>query len=105
MRISFRTVLLTLLLAVGATYGIRTLRGYRSPEAIEKRRQIEQLESENQALQKQIEEKKTYLSNLQQNPEEYKLRIERDLKLMPPGTKAFILQEGKKPDTSPSTSK
>jgi hypothetical protein len=103
MRISFRTVLLAVVMLVGATYGITRLRGSRSADALEKRRQIDQLERQNEALQRQIEAKKTYLSNLQQNPEEYKLQIERSLKLVTPGTKQFILQDGKQTETPPAT--
>jgi cell division protein FtsB len=102
MRISFRNVIFAFAMIGGATYGIKALRGYRSPEAVEKRRQIEQLERENEALQRQIEAKKTYLSNLQQNPEEYKLQIQRSLKLVTPGSKNFILQDGKQPDPLPA---
>jgi len=79
----------------GTAYGITILRGSHSIVAFgEKRRQIEQLERENETLQREIAAKQTYLSNLQNNPDELKLEIERRLRLVPKGSKQFILQDG-----------
>jgi cell division protein FtsB len=95
MRISFRKVLFACLLLAGTTYGITILRGSHNLGGFsEKRRQIEQLEQENESLHREIAAKQNRLSNLQQNPDELKLEIERRLKLVTPGSKQFILQDG-----------
>jgi hypothetical protein len=100
MRISIRNALFACL-ALGVTvYGITVLRGsYNMTGGVEKRRQIDQLELENQKLHSEIESQQNYLADLKQNPEHLKLVIEDRLKLVSPGTKHFILQDG---TTSPT---
>jgi cell division protein FtsB len=84
-----------------AAFGITILRGSHTFSGFggfggfdDKRRQIEQLEKDNEALQREIAARRNRLTNLQQNPDELKLEIERRLKLVSPGTKQFILQDG-----------
>ena len=104
MSISFRKVLLGCLLLGGTAYGIAALRSPHSLVAFgEKRREIERLERENELLQRKNAAKQNYLTRLQQNPDELKLEIERRLKLVSPGTKQFILQDGTSPDSPPDT--
>ena len=112
MRISLRNVLFVCVALVGSAYGITLLRGTLGAAGFhsmvgsdEKRRQIEQLERENEILAREIEAKKAHLNNLQQNPDLLKLEIEDRLKLVSPGTKNFILQEGtpSREETPPAT--
>jgi cell division protein FtsB len=103
MRISFSKVVVACVLLGGTTYGITILRGSYNADGLEKRRQIEKLERENEILQREIEAKKNHIDRLQKNPEELKLEIEEKYKLVPPGSKSFILQDGTQTDTPPST--
>jgi hypothetical protein len=80
----------------GAAYGITILHGVH-PSA-EKRRQIEQLEKENEVLIRQIAAKQNYLDRMQQNPDELELEIKGRLGLVNKGSRSFILQDGTKPD-------
>ncbi len=97
MRISIGKIFFACLLVACTAYGIRILRG---PHAFsEKHRMIEQLEKENETLNREIEDKKAYLIRLQ-NPEEMGLAIEDRLKLVNPGSKSFMLQEKGKQDGS-----
>ena len=103
MRISIRKIFFVCVVLGGTAYGITILRGTHNLGGFEeKRRQIEQLEKENEKLQREIAEKQNYLGRLQQNPDELKLEIQRRLKLVSPNTKQFILQDGTPSDT-PST--
>src|ERR1700733_5337136 len=101
MRISFRKVVLAFVVLGSMTLGVTALRNSHSIAAFEeKRTQIDKLEKENEKLQREIVKRQTRLTNLQQNPDELKLEIERRLKLVTPGTKHFILQDGTKVDGS-----
>ena len=89
-------------MVLGSTaYGITFLRGVRSFGDSEKRRQIDQLETDIAILRRQITAKQNRLSDLRQNPDQLKLEIEDRLKLVPPGTKNFILQDGTQKDAPP----
>jgi cell division protein FtsB len=104
MRISIRKIFFVCIVLGGTAYGITILRGSHSISGFEeKRRQIEQLEKENEKLQREIAEKQNYLGRLQQNPDELKLEIQRRLKLVSPNTKQFILQDGTPSDTPPAS--
>jgi hypothetical protein len=94
MRISFRGVLLALVIVGGAAYGIARLRDFHNLGDTETRRQIRELQKENAELQNEIAARQNFLTRLQQNPDLLKLEIERRLKLVSPGTKQFILQDG-----------
>src|SRR5581483_5567480 len=98
MHISFRNVIFACVLLGGATYGIAVLRGtvrgfgpYKYGD-VEKQRQMEQLERDNEKLHHDIVDKQNYLEDLKQNPERLKLVIEDRLKLLSPGTKEFVVQ-------------
>jgi hypothetical protein len=105
MRISISKVFVACAVLAGTTYGITVLRGSYNAEGIEKHRQIEQLERENEVLQRQIEAKKNHIERLQKYPEEMKLEIEEKYKLVAPGTKQFILQDGDTPTQVPPPAK
>jgi len=98
MRISISKIFFACLILGCTAYGITILRAPRVPD--EKRRMIEQLEKENEALHREIEEKQNYLSRMRQNPDELELEIKRRLMLVNPGSKSFILQEGTKSDAA-----
>ncbi len=99
MRISFSKIVLTCVVLGGTTYGIATLRGYRFVVgADDKHHQIEQLERENEDLQRQNSAKQDRVDDLRQNPEHLKLLIEDQYKLVGPGTKSFIVQDGEQVD-------
>src|SRR5215469_6537617 len=100
MRKVIRNVLFAGMLLGGATYGIAVLRGtvkgigpYRYGD-VEKQRQLTDLELDNEKLHRQIIEKQNYLEDVKQNPEHLKLLIEDRLKLLSPGTKEFVVQDG-----------
>jgi len=101
MRISIRKILFACFVLVGGAYGISVLRGPHGPS--EKRREIDQLEKENEALIHKIADKQSYLERLQQNPDELSLEIKRRLLLVNPGSKNFILQDGTKPAPQPES--
>ena len=101
MRISISKVFIACAVLAGTTYGITVLRGSYTAEGLEKRHQIELLEQENESLQRQIEAKKGHIDRLQKYPEEMKLEIEEKYKLVEPGTKSFILQDGTQTDVPP----
>ena len=84
----------------GSAYGITLLRGSHSVAGFDgKHRQIEQLERENEKLLRENEAKRTYLEDLRQNPDHLKLKIQDSYKLVSPGTKEFIVQDGTHEDT------
>jgi cell division protein FtsB len=78
-------------------YGFVELRGANGVSGlVEKRREVHDLEQQNQLLHKEIEAKKLRIERLRDNPEEQELEIRKRLKLVKPGEKSFILQEQKK---------
>ena len=95
MRVSLRKIVFACVMLAGATYGIAMLRGTHSLATFEeKRKQIDQLEKENQALHREIAARQNHLDVITKNPDELKLEIQKRLKLVAPGTKQFILQDG-----------
>jgi cell division protein FtsB len=95
MRVSLRKIVFACVVLAGTTYGIAMLRGTHSIATFEeKRKQIDQLEKENQALHREIAARQNHLDVISKNPDELKLEIQKRLKLVAPGTKQFILQDG-----------
>ena len=77
-------------------YGLVELRGANGVSGLlEKRREVHELEQQNEKLHKEIEAKKSRIEALRNNPDEQELEIRRRLKLMKPGEKSYILQEQK----------
>jgi cell division protein FtsB len=105
MRNSLRKIALACVVLAGTSYGIMFLRSGHTLAAFEeKRRQIEQLEHENETLQRDLAAKQAHLDRLEKDPDELKLEIQNSLKLVSPGTKQFILQDGNAGDTpAPAT--
>ncbi len=78
----------------GAAYGFVQLRGPNGVSAlVEKRSEIHALEVENEQLHKEIEAKKARIDRLTHNPEEQEMEIRKELKLMKPGEKSYIMQD------------
>ncbi len=82
-------------------YAVYTLRGPQGiPALIEKRAEIRQLQQHNQELAREIELKRAKINRLRENPAEQELEIRRQMKLVRPGEKVFVLQDqDKKPAT------
>lgn len=94
MGISFRKVGYAALLLGGAAYGFVELRGPNGVSAITQRQQeIRKLEKENQELHREIEAKKLRIDRLKNNPEEQEMEIRKELKLMKPGEKSYIMPD------------
>lgn len=97
MRISFLKILFMCVMLAGGTYGVLALRNSHAITSFDqKQHEIAQIEEENAGLAREIEARKHHLDDIQQNPEHMKLAIEDKLKVMPPGTKEFIVQDGVK---------
>jgi hypothetical protein len=102
MRISIGKLLLICVAAFGVAYGITMFRSYRSTGGFEeKRQQIQQLEHQNLELQREIENERSKLKRLE-DPDELKLEIERHLKLVPEGSKEFVVQDGESTGSTPA---
>ncbi len=104
MRISLPKLVFGCILLGGVAYGVTVLRGPHGIAGMQaKRSEIDSLEKENERLEREIAAKKDFLGRLEQNPDELELEIERRLKLVKPGKKVYILQDGATPD-SPAAS-
>ena len=68
---------------------------------IEKRAEIRQLEQRNQTLAREIELKRAKINRLRESPAEQELEIRKQMKLVRPGEKVFILQDQEKKPTTP----
>ena len=94
MRISFWKVGYAFLILAGIVYGFVELRGPRGmPALMEKRRQVHELELQNQKLHREIEDQKMHIQRLRDDPAEQEQEIRQRLKLVKPGDKVFILQD------------
>jgi len=84
----------------GLSYGYVELRGPNGVSALmEKRQEIKALEKENEQLQREIAAKRTRVEQLKTNPDEQEMEIRKELKLLKPGEKSYIMQD------SPASSK
>jgi len=89
---------LAILLVIG--FGIYTLRGSQGiPALMKKQEEMKDLEKSNAELAKEIEQKRVKIQRLKDNPEEQELEIRRQMKLVKPGEKVFILQDQDKKAT------
>src|SRR5690242_8626424 len=89
-----RKIGVSILLVIGIVYTLLVLRGPHGVAAlIEKHRQIHELEMQNAALSRRIEEQRARIERLKNNPVEQELEIRQRLKLVKPGEKVFILQD------------
>jgi cell division protein FtsB len=96
MDVSIRKIGYAALLLGGAAYGFVELRGPNGVSAIAvKRQEIQKLEQDNEALHREIEAKKTRIERLKNNPDEQEMEIRKELKLMKPGEKSYIMPDQK----------
>jgi cell division protein FtsB len=78
----------------GACYAYMQLRGPNGVAALmEKRQEIQALEKENEQLQRDVAAKKMRVDRLKNNPEEQEMEIRKELKLLKPGEKSYIMQD------------
>jgi cell division protein FtsB len=94
MKISLIKIGYAVVLLGGAAYGFVELRGPNGIAAVvQKRQEIRALEQENEKLHREIEAKKARIERLTNNPDEQEMEIRKELKLMKPGEKSYIMQD------------
>jgi cell division protein FtsB len=94
MRFSLVKIGYAVVLLGGLSYGYVQLRGPNGVSALmEKRQEIRSLEKENEILQKEIAAKRNRVDRLKNNPEEQEMEIRKELKLLKPGEKSYIMQD------------
>jgi len=77
-------------------YAVITLRGPKGIAALMARRQqIEQLEKRNTVLAQENERLREHIQRLADNPAQQELEIRQRLKLVKPGEKVYLLNNGK----------
>jgi cell division protein FtsB len=97
MKISFLRVAYALIVLCGIAYAFVELRGPNGIHGmLDKRQQVRRLETENEQLQKEIEQKQDRIKRLQSDPREQEIEIRQRLKLASPNEKIFIIDENKK---------
>jgi cell division protein FtsB len=78
----------------GLSYGYLQMRGPNGVSTLmEKREEIKSLEKENEKLQREIAAKRTRVEQLKNNPEDQEMEIRKELKLLKPGEKSYIMQD------------
>jgi cell division protein FtsB len=91
------------LLLGGVTYGYLQLRGPNGISAlIDKRQEIHNLENENLQLQREIASKRTRVEELKSDPDKQELEIRKELKLLKPGEKSYIMQDTPQTSVAPA---
>jgi cell division protein FtsB len=94
MKVSLVKVGYAVVLLGGAAYGVVELRGPNGLSALmEKRQEIRLLEKENEQLQRELAEKRARIERLKTNPDEQEMEIRKELKLLKPGEKSYIMQD------------
>ena len=84
------------LVLLGITYGVVVLRGPHGISALqEKRNQIQELERHNEQLHRDIEAQKRRIEGSRYDPDQQDIEIRQHLKLVKPGEKVFLLQDGR----------
>ena len=83
---------IAIVLVIG--FGIYTLRGSQGiPALMKKQAEIKELEKSNADLAKEVEQKRSRIKRLENNPAEQELEIRRQLRLVHPGEKVFNSQD------------
>jgi cell division protein FtsB len=94
MRVSLIKLGYAAVLIGGGAYGYMQLRGPNGVSALmEKRQEIHALENENLQLQRELAAKQLRIERLKTNPDEQEMEIRKELKLLKPGEKSYILQD------------
>ena len=96
MKASFWKIGYAVVLITGVTYGFIEMRRPNGlGRLMEKRQEIRTLEQQNEALHKEIEDKKNHIGRLRDNPDEQELEIRKRLKLMKKGETSYIMENQK----------
>ena len=97
MKFSWRKCIYAIAFALVIGFGIYTVRGSQGvPALMKKRAEIRDLEKLNADLAREIEQKRAKIKRLEENPAEQELEIRRQLELVRPGEKVFMLQDQQK---------
>lgn len=97
MKISAVKAVYALIVLCGIAYAFVELRGPEGiPGLLEKRRQVQEYESVNEQLHREIAQKQQRIQRLQTDPQEQEIEIRRRLKLAAPGETVYIIDDGKK---------
>lgn len=92
MKAPFARLAYSIAVLLVAGYAIITLRGPRGIAAfLDKQHQIEQLETHNARLAKEIERKREHINRLSRSTTDQELEIRERLKLVHPKDKVFII--------------
>jgi cell division protein FtsB len=98
MRFSLVKVGYIAVLLGGAAYGYMQFRGPHGVSAfMERQQEIRSLEKENEILQREIAAKRLRVEQLKNNPDEQEVEIRKELKLLKPGEKSYIMQDAPAP--------
>jgi cell division protein FtsB len=97
MKISIVKTAYALIVLFGIVYAFVALRGPGGiPGLLDKRRQVQDYESHNQQLHREIEQKQERIQRLQNDPREQEIEIRQRLKFTGPGEKIYIIDDKKK---------
>lgn len=97
MKISVIKTAYAIIVLCGVIYAFIQLRG---PDGVQgffdKRHQVQEYESANEQLRREIEQKQDRIKRLESDPAEQELEIRQRLKLAAPGEKIYIIDDKKK---------
>lgn len=97
MKISGVKAVYALIVLCGIVYAFIELRGPNGiPGLMQKRQQVRELETGNEQLHREIEQKQDRIKRLQNDPREQEIEIRQRLKLASPGEKIYIIDDKKK---------
>jgi cell division protein FtsB len=94
MKVSLVKIGYVAVLVGGAAYGYIQLSGPNGVSALmQKRQEIQLLEKENEQLQRDLAAKRMRIERLKNNADEQEMEIRKELKLLKPGEKSYIMQD------------
>ncbi len=97
MNISLGKTAYVLIVLCGILYAFVTLRGPNGLQGLmDKRQQVNEFETGNEQLRREIEQKQTRIQRLQSDPQEQEIEIRQRLKLTAPGEKIYIIDDRRK---------
>ena len=97
MKISAVKTVYAFIVLCGIVYAFITLRGPNGiPALLDKRHQVHEIETANEQLQREIEQKQDRIQRLQNDPQEQEIEIRQRLKLAGHDEKIFIIDDKKK---------
>jgi cell division protein FtsB len=97
MKISAAKTCYAVVVLCGVTYAFVELRGPNGIQGfLDKRNQVQEYESGNEQLRREIEQKQERIKRLESDPGEQEIEIRQRLKLAAPGEKIYIIDEKRK---------